>query len=121
MKSLSKLVLPVLLVMFIAPNVAMASGKVPFVGTRYFNINGTASGSSITIKKNGNVVIEDAPGFYGEVYHGKYSTLMPAFESGRYFTIKGNKIYIVDSKGKMFNDCTPWQRSDSRCVDNLIR
>lgn len=106
MKFFAKIALPVLATALLMPTAAMANGKLPFVGKRYFNFyGGSGTGEIITINKNGNVtIVSDVTAgsiFYGSavVYRGKYKTLMPD-GYGRYYRIKGNKIYLTDAKGQ---------------------
>lgn len=121
MKFFAKIALPVLATALLMPTAAMASGKLPFVGKRYFdftffNVGGT---QYITIDKNGNTTIGymDADDkVIAVAYRGKYKKLMKDNEDGYYYQIKGNKIYQIDGKGRMKYDC--WYGSDL-CVNNL--
>lgn len=88
------------------------TGKLPFVGTRYFNFHmGMFNEQAIVINKNGMVTITHV-GVDGEVnehesgeYKGKYKTLMPAEEKGTYYHIHGNKISLVNKHKKVLRNC----------------
>ena len=95
--------------------------KLPFVGTKYFNfMGGSATGQSITIKKDGSTTIL-FHGMGGDVveYKGKFQNPIPLkYEDGTryYYEIKGNQIRDLDENKKL--GCT-MKQDDDFCIAEL--
>ena len=92
----------------------------PFTGERWFNFyGGNGTGMSITIKSNGDTLIE-THGKFGSsiVYQGKFKN--PMYDKdGDGYSIKGNQIYLLKN-GKVVNDC-PKAGGKTLCVDELLK
>lgn len=92
----------------------------PFTGERWFNFyGGMGTGMSITIKSNGDTLIEIHGKFSSSiVYKGKFKN--PMYDAEGYaYSIKGNKIYLLKN-GKVANDC-PKAEGTTLCIDELLK
>lgn len=80
--------------------------QLPFIGTRLFTFHGgNMTEESITIKKNGDVVIKtNTPNPY-ILYKGKYKTLIPLKNGYGYYKIVGNRIQWLDTSKKIKSEC----------------
>ena len=94
------------------------SPKLPFVGVRHFNFSGGGSccNVAIHIDKKGNCKI------YGGVdrtltYSGKFKAIMDGLKIYK----KNGSVYVamVDSKGRVNNDCSDFNGNQIRCVFKL--
>lgn len=100
------------------------STQLLFVGTRHFNFyGGTQTVQSLTIYKNGDIVLEifDTSSNTIRVKKGKYVKLIPVGD-GCYYKIIKNKIYIVDKKEEIQSDeCTTVMGGELRniCISEL--
>ncbi len=106
---------------------AQTSGKLPFVGTRYFNFDGgTGTERSMTITKNGQVTIK-LHGLYSieTIYQGKYQNPLLINDTGSsyYYQIKGDNIYMLNKDKKLEHGCYPTNErenfDDDRCIAKL--
>lgn len=105
---------------------AQTSGKLPFVGTRYFNFDGgTGTQRSMTITKNGQTTIK-LHGLYSieTIYQGKYQNplLIKDADSSYYYQIKGDKIHMLNKDKQLERGCYPTERAgfdDDRCIAKL--
>lgn len=89
----------------ISPALAKAQ-KLPFVGTKYFNIaGGMDTWESITITKKGNVTVKAEAGSSITLYKGKYKNLLPMEGGEYYYQIKGNTIRMLDKNKKLDYSC----------------
>ncbi|WP_394753620.1 hypothetical protein [Crenothrix sp.] len=101
---------------FLVNDVAIARGKLPFIGTKSFNFSGgTGTGESITINKNGSAIIKH----YGTsgssvLYKGKFSNHIKS-KDGEEWLLKGDKIYSL-TNGKIDKDC---MGDGKPCVSDL--
>ena len=87
--------------------------QLPFIGEKYFNFGGgSGTGSSITITKDGLVIIRGVPspgaekfGAKGEIeFKGQFKTIIKTKDGIRY-KIEANKISMVDAKGNVEQGC----------------
>ena len=87
--------------------------QLPFIGEKYFNFGGgSGTGSSITITKDGLVIIKGVPdpgaermGAKGEIeFKGQYKTIIKTKDGIRY-KIEADKISMVDAKGNIEKGC----------------
>ena len=104
-----------LLFVFTAP-VSAYQDKLPFTGERLFNFyGGNGAGMSITIKSNGDTLIESHGKFGSDiVYQGKFKN--PMYDvHGNGYSIKGNQIYMLKN-GKVSNGC---KEEGTPCIDEL--
>ena len=92
------------------PTISFAKNDLPFVGTRSFNFfGGNGTGRTITIKANGETIINGAGTCWLTEYKGKYSDVLvvdPAengYPSNGYL-IKNNKIYSLENN-KISKSC----------------
>jgi len=87
--------------------------QLPFIGEKYFNFGGgSGTGSSITITKDGTVIIKGVPssgaekfGAKGEIeFKGAFKTVIKTKDGIRY-KIEADKISMVDAKGNVEQGC----------------
>lgn len=87
--------------------------QLPFIGEKYFNFGGgSGTGSSITINKDGLVIIKGVPdpgaermGAKGEIeFKGPFKTIIKTKDGIRY-KIEASKISMVDVKGNVEQGC----------------
>ena len=87
--------------------------QLPFIGEKYFNFGGgSGTGSSITINKDGLVIIKGVPdpgaeklGAKGEIeFKGPFKTIIKTKDGIRY-KIGADKISMVDAKGNVEKGC----------------
>lgn len=107
---------------FVNP-IAVAASDLPFVGTKSFcDFSGGLMEHRITIKKNGNTVIEQASGIPAGmqenfsdadlmvIYRGKFKEKMANI------MIKQNKAFLLDERGSVVKDC---KEEGQPCVCDL--
>lgn len=100
MNFMVKIFISIILVLTGISSAIANSTQLPFVGTRHFNFyGGTQTAQSLTIYKNGDIVLEifDTSSETIRIKKGKYAKLIPVGD-GYYYKIIKNKIYIVDKK-----------------------
>lgn len=86
--------------------------NLPFTGTKYFNFwGGNGTGQSITIKKDATTIIkfygtkDGRPDEEGKIqYKGMYSNPIKVSKD-KIYKIEGNKIYLINSKGVVCEEC----------------
>ena len=85
----------------------------PFIGEKYFNFGGgSGTGSSITINKDGLVIIKGVPdpgaermGAKGDIeFKGQFKPIIK-LKNGIRYKIETNKISMLDSKGNIEQGC----------------
>ena len=96
---------------------AQSKPKLPFVGKRYFNfMGGNGTGEVIQINSDGSCMIYTDGGPHGNeelIFNGKYSSKILAYRknaSGKLefvagYSIIGNKIFLINVKGKIEKGC----------------
>jgi len=94
-----------------------AQEKPLFVGKKFFSFyGGSGSGQSITIKANGNTIVEGC-GASGCVieYKGKFTNPL-RFKDGGGLLFKDGKVYALHEKGGIEKDC---MGDDEPCMSEL--